>query len=182
MKLLCWLVVLCIPSLGLAATELGQAGVVDAPALKNAIQSPSNQYAISTDQIQRYIQQAHSLQLVQRQTWQYAKYFVSEQGAQDLQAELDANIEALFKVANENASVRCQFPARSQWLIQSLAIPANDLPKVYCPDLDDWYSKIKPHKATVIYATDFMGNPSSMFGHTLLRIDPAHQKQLNLVS
>ena len=196
MKLLCWLVVLCIPSVGLAATELDQADVVDAPSLQSSIQSPSNQYAISSEQIQRYIQQARTLQLVQRPTWQalmysnaqgqsevqYAKYFVSEQGAQDLQAELDANIEALFKVANENTSVRCQFPARSQWLIQTLAIPASELPEVRCPDLDDWYSKIKPHKATVIYATDFMGNPSSMFGHTLLRIDPANQKQLNLVS
>ena len=42
--------------------------------------------------------------------------------------------------------------------------------------------QIKPYKATLIYATDFMGNPSSMFGHTLLRLDPKDQKQLNLVS
>lgn len=27
-----------------------------------------------------------------------------------------------------------------------------------------------------------MGNPSSMFGHTLLRLDPKDQQQLNLVS
>lgn len=43
-------------------------------------------------------------------------------------------------------------------------------------------NQIKPYKATLIYATDFMGNPSSMFGHTLLRLDPKDQKQLNLVS
>lgn len=48
--------------------------------------------------------------------------------------------------------------------------------------MDAWYAQIKPHKATLIYATDFMGNPSSMFGHTLLRLDPENQKQLNLVS
>lgn len=42
--------------------------------------------------------------------------------------------------------------------------------------------QIKPYKATLIYATDFMGNPSSMFGHTLLRLDPKDQQQLNLVS
>src|SRR5690606_41526448 len=29
---------------------------------------------------------------------------------------------------------------------------------------------------------DFMGNPSSMFGHTLLRLDPKDQQQLNLIS
>ena len=196
MKLLCWLVLLCIPSVGLAATELAQASPINSANTPTPIQNSSRQYVIHAEKIQHYIQQAHTLQLAQRPTWQalmyrnakgqsdvqYAKYFVSAKGAQDLQAELDANIEALFKASEDNASVRCQFPARSQWLIQVLEIPATELPVVHCPDLDDWYSKIKPYKATVIYATDFMGNPSSMFGHTLLRIDPANQKQLNLVS
>ncbi len=62
------------------------------------------------------------------------------------------------------------------------SIRSEQLPAVSCPEFDEWFGKIKPYKATLIYATDFMGNPSSMFGHTLLRLDPKDQKELNLVS
>ncbi|WP_447295725.1 lipoprotein N-acyltransferase Lnb domain-containing protein, partial [Acinetobacter baumannii] len=61
-------------------------------------------------------------------------------------------------------------------------IQENELPQVKCSEFENWIGQIKPYKATLIYATDFMGNPSSMFGHTLLRLDPKDQQQLNLVS
>ncbi|MGD9699585.1 DUF4105 domain-containing protein [Acinetobacter haemolyticus] len=112
----------------------------------------------------------------------YAGYFLSPNGQVDLKQELQANIQALFQPAAPNQSLRCRFPARSQWLMQQLHISEQQLPVVTCPELDDWIGQIKPYKATLIYATDFMGNPSSMFGHTLLRLDPQDQKQLNLVS
>lgn len=147
-------------------------------------------------EIQHYIQQAHQQKLAHHQTWQrmmYADkdgisevdfdgYFISKQGKTDLKQELEANIAALFTHAQPNQSIRCKFPARSQWLIQQLEIPNHRLPQIGCSELDDWMGQIKPHQATLIYATDFMGNPSSMFGHTLLRLDPKDQKELNLVS
>lgn len=112
----------------------------------------------------------------------YAGYFLSQDGQHNLKNELSANVQALFQDASPNQSIRCRFPARSQWLMAQLQIQSSQLPEAKCPELDDWFGKIKPYKATLIYATDFMGNPSSMFGHTLLRIDPKDQKQLNLVS
>src|SRR5690606_39743319 len=98
-------------------------------------------------------------------------YFYHEQGAQNLELELASNIQALFQTAEPDQSIRCRFPARSQFLIKSLKIPHAALPEVACPELNQWLTEIKPYKATLIYATDFMGNPSSMFGHTLLRLD-----------
>ena len=100
----------------------------------------------------------------------------------NLKEELKADIAALFTPAPDNQSIRCKFPARSQWLIKQLGIQENELPQVKCSEFENWIGQIKPYKATLIYATDFMGNPSSMFGHTLLRLDPKDQKQLNLVS
>ena len=143
-----------------------------------------------------YVQKAGQLQLASAVTWQrlmyagaagqsevsYSGYFMAPEGRQNLQKELNANIQALFQAAEADQSVRCRFPARSQWLIAQLQIPQQQLPRADCPELDSWFGKIKPYKATLIYATDFMGNPSSMFGHTLLRIDPKDQQQLNLVS
>lgn len=112
----------------------------------------------------------------------YKGYFYAEDGQTNLKHELQADIQALFIFATDNQSIRCKFPARSRWLIQQLRIDPQQLPVAHCPEFDQWMNQIKPHKATLIYATDFMGNPSSMFGHTLLRLDPKDQKQLNLVS
>jgi hypothetical protein len=112
----------------------------------------------------------------------YAGYFLSENGKNNLKEELKADISALFIPTQDNQSIRCKFPARSQWLIQQLGIQENELSQVKCSEFENWIGQIKPYKATLIYATDFMGNPSSMFGHTLLRLDPKDQQQLNLVS
>ena len=112
----------------------------------------------------------------------YAGYFLASDGRRNIKNELVADIAALFQQAEPNQSFRCKFPARSQWLMQQLKISAQQLPQVACPEFEQWYGQIKPYKATLIYATDFMGNPSSMFGHTLLRLDPKDQRQLNLVS
>lgn len=165
-------------------------------ALFTALLSSGMVYAIEPSSSIPYVQMATQKQLAQSTIWQrlmyadakgqsevsYAGYFVSPDGAKHLQNELNANIDALFLTAEPNQSVRCRFPARSQWLMQQLNIPTTALPQVECPELDKWIGEIKPYKATLIYATDFMGNPSSMFGHTLLRLDPKDQKQLNLVS
>ncbi|WP_034582997.1 DUF4105 domain-containing protein [Acinetobacter sp. HR7] len=145
---------------------------------------------------EHYIQQVQTQRLDQDITWKrlmyagengqsevnYAGYFYHPEGQNNLKAELAENIQAILNQAETNQSIQCRFPARSQFLIQKLQIPANTLPKPECPELDQWLSEIKPYKATLIYATDFMGNPSSMFGHTLLRLDPKDQAELKLVS
>lgn len=151
--------------------------------------------SVETD-IQNYLKIAEQKQLHQDITWQrlmyadqsqksevtYDGYFYAKDGKNNLKNELEADVKALFINSAENQSIRCKLPARSRWLIQQLNIDTEKLPIVKCPEFDQWINQIKPHKATLIYATDFMGNPSSMFGHTLLRLDPKDQKQLNLVS
>ncbi|MEF9957124.1 MAG: DUF4105 domain-containing protein [Acinetobacter sp.] len=153
-------------------------------------------HAAVTPSIQDYLNIAEQKQLDQQTTWQrlmyagetkqsevvYQGYFYAKNGKTNLKEELHADVTALFAESADNQSIRCKFPARSHWLMQQLNIDAQQLPQVNCPEFDDWINHIKPYKATLIYATDFMGNPSSMFGHTLLRFDPKDQKQLNLVS
>ena len=150
----------------------------------------------SQPHIKQYQQLALNQQLAHNITWQrllyldqkqqskveYEKFFLTDSKKFDSQAELNASIHALFEHKNDNDAFRCRFPARSAWLIQQLSIASEALPKLDCAEFNTWLSRIKPHKTTLIFATDFMGNPSSMFGHTLLRIDPENQKDLNLVS
>lgn len=153
-------------------------------------------HATVESDFQTYLDIAKQKQLDQHITWQrlmyadqkqnsevtYAGYFYAKDGKTNLNNELQADIKALFVEAPDNQSIRCKFPARSRWLMQQLNINDQQLPKANCTEFEDWINQIKPYKATLIYATDFMGNPSSMFGHTLLRLDPKDQKQLNLVS
>nr|WP_252053565.1 DUF4105 domain-containing protein [Acinetobacter silvestris] len=149
-----------------------------------------------SENLQNYLKIAEQKQLDKNITWQrllyaedtaqsevnYSGYFLASDGRQNIKNELQADIQALFLTAEPNQSIRCKFPARSQWLMQQLNIQESQLPQVACPEFEQWFGQIKPYKVTLIYATDFMGNPSSMFGHTLLRLDPKDQKQLNLVS
>lgn len=150
----------------------------------------------STTISEHYQDKATQLLLVNDPVWQrllyatpqknsevdYAGFFYAQNGKTHLEQELKQNIAALFVKAENNQSIRCKFPARSEFLIQKLQIPLTELPNVECSEFTAWIGEIKPYKATLIYATDFMGNPSSMFGHTLLRLDPKNQKELNLVS
>ncbi len=162
----------------------------------STIHAYAESVAVAPQTIENYLNIAKEKKLDQQITWKrllyaedssqsevsYSGYFFAQDGRQNIQHELNADIAALFQKAEPNQSIRCRLPARSQWLMQQLKISESQLPKVECPEFDQWYGQIKPHKATLIYATDFMGNPSSMFGHTLLRIDPKDQKELNLVS
>lgn len=161
-----------------------------------------NGFAASAPPIDHYLQQAQEQQLAKHITWQrlmyanekwqhdvvkksevsYGPYFYHPAGAKDIDQELQASVRQLFLPAADNASIRCRFPARANWLIQQLNIPERDLAQTKCPEFDHWLEQIQPYRATLIYATDYMGNPSSMFGHTLLRLDPKDQQALNLVS
>ena len=155
-----------------------------------------NTAAHANDSAELFIVKAEQMQLAQDITWQrlmyadlnqnsevsYAGYFYHDDGRYKLQAELNENIQQLFNSAEDNQSIRCNFPARSAFLMKKLAIQAADLPSVRCSEYEKWIQTIAPHKVVLIYATDFMGNPSSMFGHTLFRIDPKQQQGLSLVS
>lgn len=143
--------------------------------------------------IKQYQQKAKNQQLSAHKVWQrlfyadknqisdvqYANFFLSKDGKRNLQAEMDVTLEKLLTDTTQN-SPQCRFPARTAWLIKTLAIQKEDLAVVNCTEFNQWYQKINPHSMTLIFATDYMGSPSSMFGHTLLRLDPPKTEGKNL--
>ena len=48
-----------------------------------------------------------------------------------------------------------------------------DLPAVDCKEFKQWFKDVAPHSAVMIFPAAYLNSPSSMFGHTLLRIDQA---------
>lgn len=40
-----------------------------------------------------------------------------------------------------------------------------------CPELDEWTQKLAPEQLSIMFAQEYLDNPTSAFAHTLLRID-----------
>lgn len=111
-----------------------------------------------------------------------SSFFLSATGQQDSAAELDAMLVALAEQLTlagngnksstqvNNNSVLCRFPARVQWLTDTLNIDDQAL-QVSCAELDAWMTTLAPEQLSVMFAQEYLDNPISAFGHTLLRID-----------
>ncbi|MFP3516882.1 DUF4105 domain-containing protein [Pseudomonas sp. SIMBA_077] len=100
------------------------------------------------------------------------KFFLAPDGAQHPDAELRATVKALYAPANlGDKHPQCVYPARTRWLKAQLNL--NDLPRVECAEFTQWFSDVAPHSTVMIFPAAYLNSPSSMFGHTLLRIDQA---------
>jgi hypothetical protein len=101
------------------------------------------------------------------------RFFLAADGADNPAAELEASIRALFAADAPagDSSARCRFVARHQWLALRLAQPAFNAREA-CPAYRDWIKPIRAGRVTLVFPGSYLNSPSSMFGHTLLRIDP----------
>jgi hypothetical protein len=103
------------------------------------------------------------------------QFFLAANGKTDPRAELQATVDAFNGkglTPEQAQQSMCQFPARFSWLKTKID---NDWPMLDCPTLQQWQSVVDPAGITLVFPTAFMNNPSSMFGHTLLRIDAKDQ-------
>ncbi|MCP4904227.1 MAG: DUF4105 domain-containing protein [bacterium] len=71
--------------------------------------------------------------------------------------------------ADRRQGAHCRFPARYQFLVEWGALP--EAPRGACPELDAWRARIGEFELTLIFPEASLGNPASMFRHTLLRFD-----------
>ncbi|MDR2884648.1 MAG: DUF4105 domain-containing protein [Deferribacteraceae bacterium] len=106
------------------------------------------------------------------------RFFLAVDGEIDPQAELEATIRAILAPAGiPDTHAQCTFPARTAWLQGELPMLA-DMPKAACPNFDNVSSKIAPQKASVVFPSYNMSGPGSMFGHTMIRLEPAESTSL----
>ena len=103
------------------------------------------------------------------------EFFNSPQGKTDPEAEVAATLASFFvplaDVAEGKEHPQCNFPARFKWLNRQLAFDLDRLEIQPCDRLDRWMENLDPVGATLVFASYFLNNPASMFGHTLMRID-----------
>lgn len=102
------------------------------------------------------------------------RFFNAKNGKNDPQAELAATLVALFdSETSGNQHAQCRFVARLIWLQQQLKFNPAALPAVTCEDYLEWRKIVQPTQVTLIFPAYHLNSPSSMYGHTLLRLDRA---------
>ena len=142
-----------------------------------------------------YIKQAMTLKLAQQPGWlnllhyksnawgslisqaDDTKFFMAETGAENAQAELEADLRGFFSAVDTAGNIaqikrhpQCRFPARLHWLNQQLNF-ADSLPKIECSKFNEWKQQWNATQITLLFPSMYLGNPASMFGHTFIRFD-----------
>lgn len=91
------------------------------------------------------------------------EFFISPEGSHDPQAELKATISGL----KDSRELYCRFPARRAWLEKR----GIHFPQYDCPDFEAYTRKNEIKSISLIFASGFLGNPASYFGHPLIKFN-----------
>lgn len=97
-------------------------------------------------------------------------FYLSKNGRKNPKAELDATID--FFENNEDDEKKCLFPARYM-LLKKNGLVTKDFPK--CAEFEQFKDDLRPSGVTLLFTDAYMNNSSSLFGHTLIRIDTARK-------
>ncbi|TXH05652.1 MAG: DUF4105 domain-containing protein [Nevskiaceae bacterium] len=109
-------------------------------------------------------------------TISFAGFFNAPEGRDHPAAELDATLAVFFSdtdIAGEPP--QCRFKARYEWLKSQLDFDDARLPPQPCTRYDAWAAGLNARHLAVVFASNDLNSPSSMFGHTLLRVDAPGQ-------
>lgn len=160
--------------------------------------------AAQPDYLDELVTKAHALDLAQHPQWlrllhyrttllggieseaDAPAFFTAATGKHDPQAELAATLATFFSVQSwgqKDESAQCAFVARYEWLHSQLNFDPSRMPVHDCPQFEKWYAGINPGGLTLVFPSAYINNPSSMFGHTLLRVDhPGQGESTRLLS
>jgi len=84
----------------------------------------------------------------------------------DLEKELSYNIKQLHTDPN----YFCRFPARAIWIKEKLHLDSISLDVNLCPKLKEFFNRAPAQKMSLVFASENLSSPSSMMGHTFLKI------------
>ncbi|MEO7427010.1 MAG: DUF4105 domain-containing protein [Fibrobacteria bacterium] len=109
-------------------------------------------------------------------------FFLSPLGKWDSRAELDATLRAFLSQEDLSPPLDsgmeagrmhplCKFRARLHFFRERLDLADSLLPKVDCDRYQRWRDALDPVGATLVFASSYLNNPASTFGHTFLRLN-----------
>lgn len=107
-------------------------------------------------------------------------FFLAADGNSNPLAELQATYQALIKqhiIAGQQA--QCRFPGRYRWLRQQLQWTNQQVPELPCAEFAAFSAQGNAQSLSLIFATGFLGNPASYYGHLLLKVNGADRLNNN---
>lgn len=97
-------------------------------------------------------------------------FFLSPHGKYDPESELIATLRGFAQVltGDEKEHPQCRFLARRSWLIEALHLE-DKLTRLPCQFYADWKKSFNAEGVSLVFASAYMNNAASMFGHTFLK-------------
>ncbi|HEY4698101.1 MAG TPA: DUF4105 domain-containing protein [Gallionella sp.] len=108
------------------------------------------------------------------------QFYNATDGKTNPQSELEATLASFYSDIEESdtqQNPQCLFVARYAWLDEQLAFDPQRLPRQVCKRYQQWYDGLNPSGLTLIFASAYLNNPSSMYGHPLVRVDAKDQNE-----
>jgi hypothetical protein len=104
-------------------------------------------------------------------------FFLHEDGKTNPLKELEKSVKVFASTQRpDNDHPICKFPLRYKWLNAELGNPWKaDFSG--CTTYISFFSKLAARRASIVFSSYYMGNPSTVFGHTLLRLSRYDDKQ-----
>lgn len=155
--------------------------------------------AASQDYVAELVQRSRQLRLAEMQEWHKLLHYVpnlvlpgvhslvdsppffnASDGKDNPRSELEATLASFFsdvEETNERQNPQCAFIARYTWLDEQLAFDPARLPRRECRRFKEWHASLDPKGLTLVFPSAYLNNPSSMYGHTLLRVDARVQDE-----
>ena len=99
-------------------------------------------------------------------------FFLSPIGKLNPEEELKSTIQSFI----DEPITQCQFPARKIWLKR--VVPEILFPEIDCPEYNQYLGSFMTDSISVVYASGYLGNPASMYGHVLLKFNSGEGNEL----
>ncbi|MBL8259533.1 MAG: DUF4105 domain-containing protein [Candidatus Competibacteraceae bacterium] len=153
--------------------------------------------AIDLIYLQELLDRAAMAELAQQREWQTLlhyrsgasgwvsdvddpRFFLAPDGKTDPRAELAATLRFFFvtdPVGGDPQPAQCAFIARYRWLKSRLNFDGRRLPARDCARFRQWFRELDVGSVTLVFASAYLNNPASLFGHTFLRLDRRGQTE-----
>lgn len=108
-------------------------------------------------------------------------FFFAKDGRTNPKNELISTIKAFDsneEYKSQDLHPQCRFIARKMWIKKELNLKSNIWSDKKCPKFSQWSHNNKVKSISLIFATGYLGNPASFFGHPLLKfnVNPTLEK------
>lgn len=166
---------LCFLSITIEAYANTQDSIPDEQAIKKAAEN------IEWLNLLHYRERSFSFSSKMRTIADDKAFFLADDGDKNADSEMLKTLEEMQNTSDFaslpttdeklNNHPQCKFPARFDWLKKRFPNWASQLVSLPCPAYDAWIKEMNPKSVTLIFPAAYINSPSSMFGHTLFRID-----------